>query len=90
MRSFVDILILGHPLPYLLRGTFLEIDHFWNFAVVIYKFLKTSTKLDIIQFQDKSFLVLLISSGMVSSNDLNPASICMILILSLKFLYFLL
>ena len=36
MRSFVDILILGHPIPYLLRGSFLEIDHFWNFAVVIY------------------------------------------------------
>ena len=36
MRSFVDILILGHLLPPLPRGTFKEIDHFWNFAVVIY------------------------------------------------------
>ena len=44
MRSFVDILILGHPLPPLPRGAFKEIDHFWNFAVAIYignfKFLK--------------------------------------------------
>ena len=44
MRSFVDILILGHPLSPLPRGAFKEIDHFWNFAVVIYirnfKFLK--------------------------------------------------
>ena len=50
MRSFVDILILGHPLPYLLRGTFLEIDNFWNFAVVIYignfKFLKKFPKVE--------------------------------------------
>ena len=36
MRSFVDILILGHPIPYLLRGSFSEIGHFWNFAVGIY------------------------------------------------------
>ena len=40
----MDILILGHPIPPLRWGTFLEIRHFWNFAVVIYignfKFLK--------------------------------------------------
>ena len=36
MRSFVDILILGQPIPYLLQGSFSEIGHFWNLAVVIY------------------------------------------------------
>ena len=36
MKSFVDILILGHSLLSLLRGTFFEIGNFWNFAVVIY------------------------------------------------------
>ena len=50
MRSFVDILILGHPLPPLPRGAFTEIGHFWNFAVGIYignfKFLKKFPEVD--------------------------------------------
>ena len=65
--------------------TFLFLKRFSLFKLIISKYVGTNK-----MSESLSINLLLISSGMLSSNDLSPASIWIILILSLLFLNFLL
>ena len=46
MMSFVDIFILGHPIPYLLRVTFLILDHILIFYAKLLKLGRLNQKKD--------------------------------------------